>query len=832
MSGVAPGMRRRLQIGGGLAAGWFLCAGAYAQVAVSGRVVDETGAGVAGARVELLLEDAVAAVGSSDQAGNFNLTLGGAGEYGIHAERQGFYKFQGSGHRFGEGANQLTITLNHLQEFSERIDVTASAPAIDPQQPSDRRELDNTEIETVPYPAPQDYRSALPLMDGVVEDNSGRAHFNGGETYQTNYTLDGFNISNPVTGNLDTRLNIDSIQSMDLENSRFSAENGRGSAGVLDLKTKMGDDRWRFAGTNFIPGFSSESGFHVNKWTPRVEFSGPLAKGRAWFHNGLDAFYNVDIVRGLPNGQNQTRGFTGSDLSRIQVNLTPANILTASFLLNYVDRSRLGLSFVNPEEATTNQKQRLYVTTVRDQIYFGGGSLVELGFADTRGVSRDAPQGNSLYQITPFGNRGNYFVNLDQHMYRDQWLANLFLPTLHLGGTHQLKFGIDFEREAFHQKVTRHDYEVLRADNSVARLVQFVGNPFQARQNFDAAQYIEDRWTPREGLMLEGGLRVEWNEIVRDVEVAPRFSATWSPGFLRHTKLSAGWGVYYDAIQLGLIARNQDQTSLALFFPAAGQPPVPLQTSFVSDERRLETPYYRTASAGIERELPFGFFGKASYTHRAGDHGFTYQALDPAALMAGGSIVYQLFNTRRERYDAFDLSVHRTFAGKYEWFAGYTRSSARSNAAVNYSLENPVFGPQMPGAFPWDTPNRFHTWGWAPLPNHALPERLRFLTNETTVVYLVEYRTGFPFGVVSEDGFLAGAPDAMRYPGYFNINLHLERRFHVLHSLWAWRFGFNNLTNNGNPNTVNNVQGTPQFLTYGRGQARAFSVRLRLLGKK
>src|SRR5579872_6033576 len=485
MSGVAPGMRRRLQIGGGLAAGWFLCAGAYAQVAVSGRVVDETGAGVAGARVELLLEDAVAAVGSSDQAGNFNLTLGGAGEYGIHAERQGFYKFQGSGHRFGEGANQLTITLNHLQEFSERIDVTASAPAIDPQQPSDRRELDNTEIETVPYPAPQDYRSALPLMDGVVEDNAGRAHFNGGATSQTNYTLDGFNISNPITGNLDTRLNIDSIQSMDLESSRFSVENGRGSAGVLDLKTKMGDDRWRFAGTNFIPGVSSDSGFHVNKWTPRVEFSGPIKKGRAWFHNGLDAFYNVDIVRGLPNGQNQTRGFTGSDLSRIQVNLTPANILTASFLLNYVDRSRLGLSFVNPEEATTNQKQRLYVTTVRDQIYFGGGSLVELGFADTRGVSRDAPQGNSLYQITPFGNRRNYFVNLDQHMYRDQWLANLFLPTLHLGGTHQLKFGIDFEREAFHQKVTRHDYEVLRADNSVARLVQFVGNPFQARQNFE-----------------------------------------------------------------------------------------------------------------------------------------------------------------------------------------------------------------------------------------------------------------------------------------------------------------------------------------------------------
>jgi hypothetical protein len=811
----------------------LFCAHAFAQVMVSGRVVDETGAGVAGARVEMRsAADAVAAVASSDPAGNFNLTLA-PGAYAIRAERQGFYRFQSESQTLSEGATQLTVTLNHLQEYSERVDVTASRPVIDPQQPSDRRELDNTEIETIPYPAPQDYRSALPLMNGVVEDNAGRAHFNGGDTNQANYTLDGFNISNPVTGNLDTRLNIDSIQSMDLESSRFSAENGRGSAGVLDLKTKMGDDRWRFAGTNFIPGISSEDGFHVNKWTPRLEFSGPLDKGRAWFHNGLDAFYNVDVVHGLPRGQNQTRGFTGSDLSRFQVNLTPANILTASFLVNYVNRDRIGLSFNNPAEATTNQTQRLYVTTVRDQIYFGGGALVEFGFADTRGVARDEPQGTALFQITPFGNRGNYFVNQDQHLYRDQGLANLFLPTLHLAGAHQLKFGIDFEREAFHQQVRRHDYEVLRDDGSVARLVQFEGNPFQAQRNFEAAQYIQDRWTPRRDLLLDAGLRVEWNEIVRDMEVAPRFAVAWAPGFLRNTKLSAGWGIYYDSITLGLLARSQDQISVATFFPPGGLPPgPPLQTSFAVNEQALRTPYYRTASVGVERELPFGFFGKASYTRRAGSRGFSFATADPAVFATGGNVVYQLLNTRRDRYDGVDLTLRRTFAGKYEWFAGYTWSRARSDAAVNYSLENPTFGPQMPGAYPWDTPNRFHTWGWAPLPNRSLPERLRFLTNETTAVYLVEYRTGFPFGLANEDGFLVGRPDGMRYPAYFNINLHLERRFQLKHTLWAWRFGFNNLTNNGNPNSVINVLGSPLFLTYGRGQARAFSVRLRLLGRK
>src|SRR5262249_6780164 len=177
-----------------------------------------------------------------------------------------------------------------------------------------------------------------------------------------------------------------------------------------------------------------------------------------------------------------------------------------------------------------------------------------------------------------------------------------------------------------------------------------------------------------------------------------------------------------------------------------------------------------------------------------------------------------------------ELSVRRTFARKFEWSAGYTRSSSRTNAVVDYSLENPIFAPQMPGPLAWDSPNRFLTWGWAPLPKRLVPEWLQFAVHETDVAYLVEYRTGFPFGVVNEDGWLVGPANSHRYPGYFNINLHFERRFRALHYLWAWRFGFNNITNNGNPNTVNNNVDSPSYLTYGRGQLRAFNVRLRFLG--
>jgi hypothetical protein len=804
------------------------CAALRAQVSISGRVIDETGAPVAGARVEIRDGGGSFAATSSDVAGNFNLSLGPPGEYSIRAERLGFYLFEGKGQRFEAGLNRLTITLNHIQEFSERVDVVASPPAIDPQQASDHRELDSAEIQAVPFPAPQDYRNALPLMNGVLQDNAGRIHVNGAETNQTNYALDGFNIADPFTGRLEARVNIETIQTMDLETSRFAAENGRGSAGMLDVKTKMGDDRWRAGGTNFIPSASTDGGLHINKWTPRFELSGPIAKGRAWFHNGFDAFYSMDVIHGLPSGENQTRGLTANDLTRVQVNLTPSNILTGSFLVNLADNARYGLSIVNPAEATNSHRQALFMTTIRDQHYYQG-ALLDVGYADTRTSLRDTPQGDRLFEITPYGNRGNYFIDMDRHAYRQQWVANLFLPTVHFGGEHELKFGIDFERESFHQRALRRPYEVLRDDYSVARQVSFSGSPFESRGNFEGAQYIQDHWTPREGLAFDAGLRSEWNQFVREVEVAPRLAAVWAPRRLKDTKFSIGWGVYYDAISLATIARQEDPVSLSTFYLPGGGVRGPIETAFRVDERRMEAPYSRVASAGLERKLPFDFYARAEYVRRTGNRGFTFAATGDLSSPGG---VYELRKTRRDRYDGFDISVRRTFAREFEWFAGYVASRSRTSAAVDYSVDSPIFGPQMSGPLPWDATHRFHMWGWLPLPNERLPGCLRFITRNTTAAYLVEYRTGFPFNVQDEEGFLVGAPGSRRLPGYFNINLHLERKFRALHYLWAWRFGFNNLTNNGNPNAVNNVIGTPQFLTYGRGQARAFSVRLRLLGRK
>jgi hypothetical protein len=225
--------------------------------------------------------------------------------------------------------------------------------------------------------------------------------------------------------------------------------------------------------------------------------------------------------------------------------------------------------------------------------------------------------------------------------------------------------------------------------------------------------------------------------------------------------------------------------------------------------------------------LPGDLYSRTTYTRRNGRRGFTFVN----GLSTEGGI-YELQSWRNDRYDALEVTVRRTFASQYEWVAGYTRSSARSDAVVDFSLENPIFGPQGPGPFSWDAPHRFLTWGWAPVPRRRLPGLLRRIVGETNLAYLLEYRTGFPFTTVNDEGNLMGLPNSRRFPGYFNVNLHLERNFRLLHYLWAWRFGVNNITGSLNPNSVNNNVDSPAYLTYGRGQSRAFSVRLRFLGKR
>ena len=85
--------------------------------------------------------------------------------------------------------------------------------------------------------------------------------------------------------------------------------------------------------------------------------------------------------------------------------------------------------------------------------------------------------------------------------------------------------------------------------------------------------------------------------------------------------------------------------------------------------------------------------------------------------------------------------------------------------------------------------------------------------------------------ILRSSGEVIGDADSHRFPFYFEINVHIERRFTFRGYRLAVRAGVNNLTDHLNPSAVNNVAGSPQYLRFLGAEGRHMVVRVRFFGR-
>ncbi len=784
-------------------------------------VVDDNGVPVASAQVYLTrLETQKIIKGETDYAGRYKLNGLSPGPHRLRVEKEGFYAAGLNEVLIGQ-TDALDITIHHEQELRETIDVVNSPPAIDPAKTATSDNLTFREITNIPYPATRDLRNLLPFIPRVVKDATGQVHINGSASYQIYNELDGFNISHPVNGLLEMRVSPDALRSIEVQSSRYSAEYGKGSGGVLTLATIMGDDRFRFSATDFIPSLQIRKGINFNNWTPRATFSGPLRKGQAWFFDAIDADYNLDIINDLPSGADRGNAWRLNNFAKAQVNLTPSNILSASFLINRFDAGNFGLSRLNPLETTRKLQQSAYLLTVKDQAYLPNRLVVEFGLGATQFDYKIYPFGNSPYIILPEGTRGTYFKTSEGLSRRLQGIANLTLPSTQWHGRHEIRLGLDIDRITFEQLAIRKPISIMRANRSVSREITFIDSPRFNKSNFEVGGFAQDRWSASDRWLMEFGLRLDWDQIIRSVLIAPRFASTYLLTRDGNTKLAAGVGIYYDSANLELITRPLDGERFDQFYAADGLTPRSelLETSFQVNKGDLKAPRYLNLSAGFERLLPASIFMRVDMIARRGSGGFTFINASPYETGLIDS-EFELTNEKDDNYTAVSITMRKPFKNGYVLFASYTRSSSRSNAVFDFNLDNVLFTQQSGGALPWDTPNRLISWGWLPL------------IKKFDLAYSLEWRDGFPFNVINRDQQLVEPPNSRRFPDFFSLNIHVERRFRLLGTNLAVRAGFNNVTNRKNPGEVINNRDSSQFLTFGGIQKRAFVGRIRFLGRK
>jgi hypothetical protein len=551
--------------------------------------------------------------------------------------------------------------------------------------------------------------------------------------------------------------------------------------------------------------------------------SGPLRKGRAWFTDALEGEYDLLIFTELPQGADRSSAWRASNLSKAQLNLAQNNNLTVSLLLNSLDAPHSGLDPLDPISTTRRYSTNAYIFTAKDQHLFESGLLLEAGVATSSFYTTVSPQGSQTYIETPNGTLGNYYLTNHGRGGRTEVIGNLFVPPLYLAGRHEFKMGVDFDRLDNYQEFIREPYLIERTDGTVSRRVTFT-NPLPfTRYDSENSGYVQDRWTFARRWLVEPGLRFDADSTVHGIAASPRLASTVMLKHNGDSKISWGVGVYRDPSNLSLLTTSLTGTRIDYFYDSTGMnlilPPVP--STFTVDPNQLRFSFATNASVAFEQKLPRTTYLRIQLMDRRGRNIWTFEnpggSYSPTGPFAGDFI---LTNDRHDHYDSAELTLRHIFPHNHVVFASYTRSRALTNADFGFNLDNVLFSPQSGGPLPWDTPNRFLSWGWLPF------------THKFDLAYTLDWRSGFPFTVQNDSQEVVGSPGSRRFPPYFSLDLSLERRFTLLGYQWALRAGLDNVTDRGNYSYVNSNIDSPQFLTFSGAQGHSLVTRIRLLGRK
>ncbi len=783
----------------------------------TGLVLDENGVPVSAA--QLKLEDASAHVyrTETDGAGRFTLKNLSVGDYKLEVRKQGFFVIANRAVTLQPGPNELNLMLNHAEEVHEQVQVTAPANQIDPQDTAQRNTLTARDIRDIPVPSPHILAQSLTALPEITQDNANNLHVAGARSGETQYLLNGFEISDPVNNQLTPRFNVDATRAAEVQTANFGVGYAHAGANILSLETPDGDDRWRFGTTNPAPGINVQEGVHLGDWYPRFTFSGPIQRGRFWFSNSISLQHTFAAVKFLPDGANTWEDWGGDNLLCLQYNITPKHILHATYLYNRAYDTNVGLDILDPVSTTVTADQQRNFGSLKDQIWLAD-TLFEFGAAADDGTLDFIPKGAQPYVLLVNGSSGNYFQRLHQRGRRLQALVNVIAASRHWHGTHQIAAGVNVAALTYSLAAERGEIQALRADGTLVRQTTFSGPANPNLSNTQGGAYVQDTWSFSKRFVFQAGLRTDWDRFTQSAMAGPRLSANVLPFGDDTSKISIGWGIYNAPLNLSVIGQTFDQQQIDAFYDPTGKIVVgpPAVSQFVRLASGLQQPRFNISSAQWQQKFAHSTLLTLNILARNGSHGFVY--VDRQPMQPGG--IFLLQDTRKDRYRSTTASVRHVFSENMEVYGAYTRSIAHSNEVLNPSLGSIFFAAQQSAPVAWDAPNRLISWGWAPTHIWAIQ-----------LSYFFEYRTGFPFSVINLQQQLVSPPNSSRFPAYASLNIGIEKKFGFRGYLWGVRVEAVNVFNRQNPDTVVNNIDAPNFRTFAGGQSRAVTLRVRFIGR-
>jgi hypothetical protein len=776
----------------------FLCAGySAAQTALTGTVIDPSGASVPDATVELQRPGGRALrTVQSDVAGTFRFAGIVSGTYVIHVQHGGFKDATAQVRVASGAAAALRIRLELAEIFSEvSADFEPVQVSAEISENRDAAAASDNLLEKLPV-FDQDY---IATMSRFLDLGSIG-------TKGASLVVDGMEVNNAGA-------TASGIKEVRINQNPYSAEFFRPGRGRIEIITKDAAAAYHGA-LNFTfrdSALNARDPFALMRapeqrriWEGAI--SGPVGRSKttSFLLTGSrqdDDLQAVVFARGL-NGPIQETAASPRGLTQTAARISHQFSSNHAAYWQYNDReypgSDLGIGGLVLPEAGTNPDHWEREIVYNDRLTLSAHWINQFQIL----IGREHEGMHSISNAPAIVVQGAFMgggAQVDLLRTENHFQANDIASFS--SGRHVLKIGVnvpDWSRrgvDEFSNFGGTYYFSTL-ADYAAQRPYAYTvqrGNGHVVYVQKELGGFAQDEIKVRRNLSLALGLRYDWQNFLGDNNnFSPRLALAWAPRSSKSTVIRAGGGLFYD--RTGYIPMADlvlhDGTHLHNFLiedpsyptvgPLAGQP-----GGLVRLDPSIREPYLLQYGFTLERQMAKRATASAAYRGNRGVK--MYRSRDANAPLPPDyltrpnlaiGILRQIESSGRQAGNALDLTIQGEITRSFTALAQYTLSETKNNT----------------GGIAWLPANQYNPSGEWSRADFDQRHRFNLLGTFTpakrfNLGVAVSLNSGAPYTMTTgTDPFRTGMSNArpagvsrnsLQGPGYADLDLRLGRDFYL-----------------------------------------------------
>jgi len=758
----------------------FPAATALAQGDLTGSIVvtvkDQDGGALPGAAITIR-SSSISLSGVTNNVGQYRFLAVPAGVYEVRAELASFTPsaLSGVNVRFGETYNAaLTLQLG----ATDRVTVTAALPQVDVTMSSTRELMQQQFVQDIPL-RDRNFQDLVNLLPGVVDGS-----VQGSRPETTGYRIDGASDVEPYQSGVALTFSQYAIDRFELVPGGFQARYGEFSGGMVNVTTRNGANDfvghvgYYFRDNSMVakPPVTYPDQLHDKAPDTRrfyeAAIGGPITKDTLHYFATLE-YRTADVGNVFAARTSLTKSYLGS----FKLNYTPTTNDQWTFFAatNLSDiHNTVANKYVAPEFNADGTDNRVLLTAQQTHIFsdtFFAESQLSYLNTDVKLKPTDPNAHVTLYEFYPDGNTrtsGRYTSDKTTKLDRTRLTETLswFL------GQHEVRFGADlgYLKTTVSQRIspTRFDFRPLGSEFAL----HYYFDPVEYdKGGFEGAGYVQDTWKVAPRLTVDLGLRVEYQKIIGNTDVAPRFGLAYDLTGDAKTKLYANWGKYVERVYDRYLEWGS-QPGGEFFYvfdptgPLADGTEIPggrFGYRVLGDNK---SPYAETWTVGGERLVGSDFRLGLSYTEKRLFHQLlTYSTSSPPVDY------YDFRADGKGSYRGVSLVANKRFSNSWEAQASYTWSRAEGMGSALGTFYGPTLIPPQNSIEDNDRTHVFKLSGFGQLP-------WGFLVSAS-----YSFATGRPYSIFGTDAtggsFYVGTRNSHRMPSVQALDLSAQKRFRI-----------------------------------------------------